>query len=145
MKTKVCRKCKVEKPAEEFYAKKERKDGLQYSCKICQKNYLRTWLHNNRDYMLGYRRKYNKANRKKLNEQIENWRLKHPERSKAKNTLKVAVINGKIKKPTICSVCLESQESKQLHGHHDDYSKPLDVEWLCSPCHGAKHITLRGG
>jgi hypothetical protein len=26
--------------------------------------------------------------------------------------------------------------------HHPDYSKPLEVVWLCKPCHGREHARL---
>ena len=31
------------------------------------------------------------------------------------------------------------EDARKLHGHHSDYSKPLEVEWLCASCHGKKH------
>lgn len=30
-----------------------------------------------------------------------------------------------------------------LHAHHDDYSKPLEIQWLCTGCHGAVHSGWR--
>ena len=37
--TKICHKCKVEKPRNDFFKNKSAKDGLQSSCKSCRKEY----------------------------------------------------------------------------------------------------------
>lgn len=37
----------------------------------------------------------------------------------------------------LCERC----ESPNTEGHHTDYSKPLDVHWLCRPCHLVEHNT----
>lgn len=43
-----------------------------------------------------------------------------------------------IKQP--CSSC----GSEQAEKHHEDYSKPLEVKWLCRPCHIQEHNVIRG-
>ena len=55
----------------------------------------------------------------------------------------VVLINKEIKegrliKPSDCSVC--SSTTRVIHGHHDDYSKPLSVRWLCPVCHKRWHM-----
>ena len=54
----------------------------------------------------------------------------------ARRTLHAAVASGEVIKPTQCSEC---GNVGTMHGHHDDYSKPLAVDWLCSACHGLRH------
>jgi len=45
-----------------------------------------------------------------------------------------AIRDGKLIKQA-CEIC----ENKKVHAHHDDYSKPLEVRWLCSKCHEQWH------
>ena len=60
---------------------------------------------------------------------------------KQKNRLKVlahksvyrALAAGKLIQPSACEGC--SIQHQTLQAHHDDYSFPLKVRWLCSKCH----------
>lgn len=51
---------------------------------------------------------------------------------KADSATHRAIREGVLVRPSICSAC--GVECKP-DGHHHDYSKPLDVIWLCRPCH----------
>jgi len=44
---------------------------------------------------------------------------------------------NKLPKPETCQHC--GNIPKKLHGHHEDYSKPFDVIWLCFSCHRHEH------
>lgn len=51
-----------------------------------------------------------------------------------------AIISGALVRPLECSRCGEIPPKARdgrsnIHGHHHDYEKPLDVEWLCVYCH----------
>lgn len=59
-------------------------------------------------------------------------RKKHPERCLARNAIYRAVKNGVIKRPKECDICCAAGP---ITAHHDDYSKRMEVEWLCNPCH----------
>lgn len=86
-----------------------------------------------------YRNWYAKNGRSRNIDYIEaivEWQKKHPEAIKAHRLLNYAVITGKVKKPKNCSEC---NKRKRLSAHHEDYSKPLIVLWLCSSCHKLKH------
>lgn len=51
---------------------------------------------------------------------------------------RLAVARGLLT-PTPCQHCGASK----VEGHHEDYSKPLMVVWLCRPCHARHHQTQR--
>lgn len=62
------------------------------------------------------------------------WRGINPEKHKASQELRKAIWRGEIEKPKECSKC--KKRKRIIHGHHEDYSKPLEVRWLCVSCHG---------
>jgi len=64
----------------------------------------------------------------------ERWAAKHPERRAASFAVSNAVRDGKLLKLP-CLVC----GVEKVEGHHPDYSRPLDVVWLCNPHHREVH------
>jgi Bacterial regulatory proteins, luxR family len=63
------------------------------------------------------------------------WQLRHPEKKAAHEALHRALKSGIIQKPEVCMGC----GGPDPEGHHPDYSKPLEVEWLCNACHHKRH------
>jgi hypothetical protein len=49
-----------------------------------------------------------------------------------------ALRSGKISRHP-CAIC----GGEPAHKHHDDYSKPLDVIWLCPKHHKQMHLSKR--
>jgi hypothetical protein len=60
-------------------------------------------------------------------------------RDGAQRKLQKAVAAGRVKKPTQCQRCKRRTAKAQLQGHHHDYRKPFDVDWLCQRCHVKEH------
>jgi len=52
-----------------------------------------------------------------------------------------AVKSGLLVKPSACSRCRGG--TGRIHAHHDNYSRPLEVRWLCTRCHVTVHWELR--
>lgn len=71
-------------------------------------------------------------------------RRKLSARKLAYSRLNNAIEKGHIVRPSICSRCGDEPAPdalgrSRIEGHHEDHSKPLEVEWLCDSCH--KEIT----
>ena len=58
----------------------------------------------------------------------------------AREKLNRAVSAGIVDKPEQCAQC---GKQGKVQGHHADYGRPLDVVWLCIPCHGKEHGSTR--
>jgi methylphosphotriester-DNA--protein-cysteine methyltransferase len=98
------------------------------------KQYMRNYKRGNQS-VIDISIAWNKANRETMRELSRQWALENRDKRTAHNTLYKAVKKGEVYKPSSCSAC---NKKGIIHGHHEDYNKPLDVVWLCPLCHGKK-------
>lgn len=85
------------------------------------------------------RLRYHNPDRKaKSAENSTRWRRDHPEAYRAQTAVNNAIRDRRLEKGP-CSIC---GTDKDVHGHHKDYAKPLDVVWLCAKCHHRVHATF---
>lgn len=123
--------------SDNFYRHKRMKDGFLNHCKICVRIKSRINYRNNIESYNDYEK--NKRIRpknftKQLTLNTKKWREKNPEKYKAHIILNNKIKKGEIKKEN-CIIC----NSTEVQAHHPDYSKPLDVKWLCCKHHRVKH------
>lgn len=134
MSEKICFKCGEVKPLSAFYKHKGMADGHVNKCKECNKSDVRE----NRKKNIDYYREYDTARGgRQSSEYRANYRNKYPMKYAAHLMVGNAVRDGRILKSNQCEEC--KREDAFIHGHHDDYAKPLVVRWLCPICHKKWH------
>ena len=126
---KRCFKCDEVKPMTEFYRHPMMGDGHLGKCKTCAKYDVRKNREARRDYYVEYDRERSKAP-----ERIKSIGRRTPVRLKATQKVYQAVKRGKLVRQP-CEVC----GAEKVEAHHPDYSKPLDVMWLCRKHHADWH------
>lgn len=133
---KTCFKCHQEKPLSEFYKHSGMTDGHLNKCKECAKQDTKKQRAANHEYYIQYDRQRAKLpHRIEANkERFKQYRKSHPDREKARSLLYKEYKQGKIAKLP-CFVC----GSLNTEAHHPDYSRPLDVIWLCAQHHKQAH------
>jgi hypothetical protein len=138
---KKCSTCKIEKSESDFYKDNRRADGLKSQCKKCHSitSILSRDKDNHRDCNREWHRKSKYGTRQEVRERAM---LRSRARNKSIEIRARALANraidlGFLARPKECPKCHRTDLT--VHAHHDDYSKPLDVYWLCSECHGEAH------
>ena len=122
-------------------------------CKECTKKAARANRASNIEYYREFdRKRYHESDERKANakactdraradgrhtEYVRKNRAKHPEKYKARTAVGNAMRSGKLTKLP-CNGC----GNPEVQAHHNDYSKPLDVVWLCTRCHGKHHVEM---
>jgi hypothetical protein len=129
---KKCFKCGEVKPLSAFYKHPRMKDGRVNKCKECNKRDVRENRASNVDRYREYDRK--RGSRQGY-EYTAAYRERFPNKYRAHAMVGRAIRAGNlVRRP--CEVC---GTDKRIHAHHDDYSMPLNVRWLCSAHHAQWH------
>ncbi len=173
MSKKRCAKCRTVKQADEFAKHKGQPDGLQIWCRKCHGEIRRARYRaahplppprspeeakrikqeqrkrarlaaskvraENADAMRQSKRDWRIKNQERVRKYRRDYYRQHTEKVNAHNAVLNAVREGRLV-PQPCTVC---GSEKFIDGHHDDYSKPLVVRWLCRAHHKAFHIAER--
>lgn len=129
---KECFKCHRELPLSEFYKHKQMGDGHLNKCKDCTKKDVAEHRAENIEEIRAYDRR--RGNRQPQG-YLKKYREKYPNKYKAHGITNNAIRDGKLFKEPCC----ECGATKDIHAHHDDYMKPLNVRWLCAACHHQWH------
>jgi hypothetical protein len=139
---KICPKCKTRpRNLPDSYCKKCR---AEYQIKRYRQNpkYLyeekKEWRKNNKPLLRKIKKKWFDSHReeqlKKLREYGKIYRKNNKEKIKAHYTLNNAIKRGEIVRQP-CEIC----GNPISVAHHEDYTKPFEVTWLCRIHHGELH------
>ncbi|MGD9687793.1 MAG: hypothetical protein AB7U43_12550 [Desulfobacter sp.] len=144
---KKCFKCGTEKPLTEFYRHSQMADGHLGKCKDCAKKDVHAHRLENLERIQDYDRQRSKSSHRKLQRKIyadnhsdimkfhkKAYIERNPEKRAAHVLVGNAIRAGKLLRQP-CIVC----QSVSSEAHHEDYSRPLDVIWLCRKHHSELH------
>ena len=144
-----CSHCGEYKPTDAFIREKRFKVGFTARCRACANEYNRLYRQRPdvkvrdrlrmRERIAKNREAYRERDRKRYREGRCPPKVLVPEKERARRAVWNAQRYGRITKPKECSRCGHPTPRVRLHAHHPDYSKPLEIIWLCSECHGLEH------
>lgn len=120
-----CSQCREVKPLESFNSCKTDRYGKSYYCIPCGRSRIKSWRENNKGLYLSLQRKYDKGRQKSHARRVSQSAVRKVQRAIKSGFL--------IKNP--CVICGELK----TYAHHDDYSKPLQVIWICQSHHQLIH------
>jgi hypothetical protein len=145
---KRCPRCAETKPLSEFDKNRSMPDGRAGWCKPCMREARALSINRSPEAKDAFyikkaaRQKRYRARtpeqRPTRNAQLRSWETRNREKTRAHKAVQSALRSGRLVRPEHCERC-ERQCKPQAH--HADYTKPLDVAWLCSTCHGKEHRT----
>lgn len=149
---KICIHCKQPKSFDQFYKHPKMADGHLGRCKDCHKaeihrNYLSRlkdpeWREKELERQREKSRSQRFEGKKSSADAMRRGGQKWDQANKFKKHAHSAVSHA-IKMKTLIKMPCEICGNVNAQAHHDDYSKPLDVRWLCVKHHNQHHVEMR--
>jgi hypothetical protein len=125
-----CRGCQQTLAPSEFWRR-------QSLCKTCSREHVRRYRAEHPGYAADASRKWSEKYPGRASEQTFRWRAANTERvriaKRAQARIKYEIATGKMLRGSVCEQCCATDCA--IEAAHVDYSKPLEVLWLCRPCH----------
>ena len=117
-------------------------DGLRSICRDCSRPINIDWKNNNKEKSAKSLASWVLRNKDKVRKGHAEYSRNNKEKRSAKDAVHNEIRRGRMHPPASCSMC--GKECRP-DAHHEDYSKPIDVVWLCKSCHGFRHSEIRDG
>lgn len=142
-----CVACNRSLPESDFYASNRSR------CRACCLEYMRAYRAKRRAESAGsrspdwkrktadiaaYRRAWAAAHPGYATRKKREWLERNADRARARARYRDALKSGRLVRQP-CEVC----GAEKVDGHHDDYSKPLEVRWLCREHHLQAHRRVK--
>ena len=110
--------------------------GLKSRCRKCQSEDHKLYMSSDgaKENKKKYQRKYLESGRFAISRDA--YEKRNQIKVIARRMLYNALRRGDVEKRKDCEKC---HSKGKIQGHHCDYSKPLEVNWLCRPCHNEWH------
>lgn len=134
---KACRGCNQQLPLSSFYKHPRMLDGHLNFCVECVKSRVSNHREQHGERIRAYdRARAQQSDRKQQLRDLARRYWNDPIRTAASRQTWEAIRRGLLIRPATCSTCGKQCKPE---AHHDDYSKPLVVRWLCRSCHCRHH------
>jgi hypothetical protein len=135
--SKRCSLCRETKPLTDFYRRSDDRNRVTSRCRVCL--IVTTTEYRKRAIAAGkrYLQRRSPAGRAALLVSNARWDQKNVERmrivNRAKCAVRRAIQKGSLARGESCEFC--GTASVSTEAAHHDYSRPLEVKWLCRSCH----------
>lgn len=153
--TYCCSRCGLIQPLSEFHKRADRPRGHVSHCRTCDGIRTSAYVAANIDKVRAQGSAHYRANRERYaerwaswyarnqplraareTERAAQWRRDHHAEARilerARRAVSKAISRGELIRPETCEAC---GAAGKIQGAHFDYSRPLEVRWLCRSCH----------